>query len=243
MKVLDLFSGIGGFSLGLERAGFQTIAFAEIDPFASRVLAKNWPDVPNLGDVQVADFPRADVITAGFPCQDLSYAGNGAGLSGARSGLFWEAMRAVRLVRPLYVLLENVAALLDRGMGVVAGALATSGYDAEWDCIPAAAVGAPQLRDRVFVVAYPDRAGSGGQPQRDVFSQAGIKAPRRRDVDGLDLAEAGPWSACPDVLRVDYGLPGVVDRLGALGNAIVPQIPEMIGRAILASRSELRAAA
>lgn len=238
LRVLDLFSGIGGFSLGLERTGgFKTVAFCEIDPFCRRVLAKHWPGVPNLGDITKADFDAADVITAGFPCQDLSYAGNGSGLAGARSGLFWEAMRAIRVVRPIYVLLENVAALLDRGMGVVVGALASSRYDAEWDCIPAAAVGAPQRRDRVFIVAYPDRKGPSGEPQRDIFSQARLTPPRRRHVDGLDLADDGPWASRPDVLRVDYGLPGVVDRLGALGNAVVPQIPELIGRSILTARS------
>ncbi|UYW32471.1 DNA cytosine methyltransferase [Methylorubrum extorquens] len=239
LAVLDLFSGIGGFSLGLERTGgFKTVAFCEIEPFCRRVLAKHWPEVPNLGDVSAAEFPEADVITAGFPCQDISSAGNRsdrAGLSGARSGLFWQVVRAIRLVRPRLVLLENVAALLDRGMGVVLGALAEIGHDAEWDCIPAAAVGAPCIRDRLFVAAYPHGTGRRGLKERNLFAETGITPPRRRHVDGLDLAEAGPWSACPDVLRVDYGLPGTVDRLRAAGNAIVPKIAELIGRAILAN--------
>lgn len=238
LTCIDLFCGIGGFSRGLEQAGgFRTIAACETDRFASRVFAKHWPEVPNLGDVTKAEFPRADIITAGFPCQDLSYAGIGAGLSGSRSGLFWEVVRAVRLVRPLYVLLENVAALLDRGMGVVAGAMAESGYDTEWDCIPAAAVGAPCIRDRIFIVAYPDRAGPGGVAKRDIFSSVRIEAPRRRHVDGLDLAEHGPWSSLPATIRVDYGVPGVVERLGALGNSVVPEIVTRIGRAILATPS------
>ena len=178
-KVLDLFSGIGGFSLGLERTGgFTTIAFCEIDKFCRKV-------------------------------------------------------RAVRMVRPKFAVLENVAALLDRGVDAVLGSLASIGYDAEWDCVPAAAVGAPQLRDRVFIVAYPDSAGRERLEERNIFAQAGFKAPRRRHVDGLDLVEAGPWSSLPDVLRVDYGLPGVVDRLRSTGNAIVPGIPEMIGNDIL----------
>ncbi|HEY8343361.1 MAG TPA: DNA (cytosine-5-)-methyltransferase [Calditerricola sp.] len=237
LRVLDLFSGIGGFSLGLERTGgFQTVAFCEIEPFCQRVLAKHWPEVPNLGDIEQAEFPEADIITAGFPCQDISFAGNGAGLAGVRSGLFWQVVRAIRVVRPLYVLLENVAALLSRGMGEVVGALASSRYDAEWDSIPAAAVGAPCLRDRVFIVAYPDSAGRGGCAERDILSEARIEAPRRRHVDGLDLAEAGPWSALPGVLRVDYGVPGVVDRLRACGNSVNHKIIEVIGNAVLAER-------
>lgn len=247
LRVLDLFSGIGGFSLGLERTGgFKTVAFCEIDPFCRRVLAKHWPEVPNLGDVSTAEFPKAEVITAGFPCQDISSAGNRsdrAGVAGTRSGLFWEVVRAIRVVRPAHVVLENVAALLDRGMGIVLGALAESGYDAEWDCIPAAAAGAPCIRDRLFIAANPYGAGRRGLEERNLFAEAGVAPPRRRHVDGLDLAETGPWSSMPDVLRVDYGVPSVPHRLRALGNAVVPQIPELIGQAILSALHDGRAAA
>jgi DNA (cytosine-5)-methyltransferase 1 len=159
LRVLDLFSGIGGFSLGLERTGgFKTVAFCEIDPFCRQVLAKHWPDVPTHDDVTTRAFSEgeADVITAGFPCQDISLAGAGAGLSGTRSGLWREVVRAVRLVRPVYTILENVAALLGRGMGTVLGDLAESGNDAEWDCLPAFPFGAPHARDRIWIVAYPN---------------------------------------------------------------------------------------
>jgi len=179
VNVLDLFSGIGGFSLGLERAGMRTVAFCEIDPFCRRVLAKHWPDIPIIENVRSSSFPGADIITAGFPCQDISDAGNRsirAGLAGERSGLFWEAMRAVRLVRPRYVILENVAALLRRGMGTVLGALASSGHDAEWDCVPAFAVGAPTRRDRLVIVAKPDREGQRGLEERNIFAEAGFHA-------------------------------------------------------------------
>ena len=157
MRVLDLFSGIGGFSLGLERAGFQTIAFCEIEPFACGVLAKHWPDVPCHGDITAREFVpgEADIICGGFPCQDISTAGNGAGLAGERSGLWRELLRAIRVVRPKFAVVENVAALLSRGMGTVLGDLAEIGYDAEWHCIPASAVGAPHRRDRVWIVADP----------------------------------------------------------------------------------------
>lgn len=155
LTVLSLFSGIGGLDLGLERAGMCVIAQSEVDPYASRVLARHWPNVPNLGDITtITDWPNADVVCGGFPCQDISVAGKGAGIQkGTRSGLWYDYARCVRSVRPRYVVVENVAALLTRGFDIVQSDLAALGYDAWWDCIPAASVGAPHLRDRVFIVA------------------------------------------------------------------------------------------
>lgn len=230
LRVLDLFSGIGGFSLGLERTGgFQAVAFCELEPFASRVLAQTWPGVPNLGDVRHASFPDADVITAGFPCQDISRAGDRAGLAGQHSGLWREVVRAIRLVRPVYVILENVAALLGRGLDTVLADLAEVGHDAEWDCLPAAAIGARHIRDRAWLVAYPAR-------ERDRVSQVTLCAGWHQ------LEHSAQWSAEPGVCRVADGLPDQTHRLAALGNAVVPQIPELIGRAILASLAEREAA-
>ena len=145
MNVLDLFSGIGGFSLGLERAGFTTVAFCEIDPYARAVLRKHWPLVPQFEDVRDLtadalsryDIGPIDVICGGFPCQDISHAGKGAGLAGERSGLWSEIARLVGELRPRYVIVENVAALRGRGLERVLGDLAEIGYDAEWHCIPA----------------------------------------------------------------------------------------------------------
>jgi DNA (cytosine-5)-methyltransferase 1 len=233
-RVLSLFAGIGGFDLGLERTGgFQTVAFCEIEPHACKVLARHWPDVPNLGDVTEAEFPNADVIAAGFPCQDISLAGKGAGLAGARSGLWREVVRAVRVVRPLYVLLENVAALLGRGMDRVLGDLAAIGYDAEWDCIPAAAVGALHRRDRVWVIAYPDAHSV--RPQRLRPAQTGAWCEQqfaRLVQDQIRVSvPAGRRSGISD------GVPDRVGQLKAYGNGIVPQIPELIGRAILKAES------
>ena len=138
LKVLDLFSGIGGFSLGLQATNeFETIAFCEIDPFCQKVLKKHWPNVPifdditKLGEGELNGLGKVDVICGGFPCQDISCAGKGAGIHAARSGLWWEMLRIIRLVRPRYVLVENVAALLNRGLDEVLGSLAESGYDAE----------------------------------------------------------------------------------------------------------------
>jgi DNA (cytosine-5)-methyltransferase 1 len=148
--------------LGLERTGgFETVAFCEIEEFPRRVLAKHWPEVPCYEDVRKLPFhlesiQGADIVTAGFPCQDISYAGQGAGIAGKRSGLWWNVRRTLRLVRPRFALLENVAALLDRGMGTVLGSMAAIGYDAEWHCVPLAAHGAPHRRDRVCILAYPE---------------------------------------------------------------------------------------
>lgn len=169
LRVLDLFSGVGGFSLGLHwTGGFETVAFCEQKPHAQAVLAKNFPGVPCHDDVTTYDFKEgeADVITAGFPCQDISFAGDGAGLSGARSGLYREVIRALRVVRPKWAVLENVAALLSRGLDTVLGDMATVGYDAEWHCIPASAVGAPHRRDRIWIVAHPggEQHEGGGAP-------------------------------------------------------------------------------
>ena len=160
MRVLDLFSGIGGFALGLERAGFTTVAFCEVDPFCRAVLAKHWPEVPIYDDVRAltgarlaADGIVCDAICGGFPCQDISVAGRGAGLAGDRSGLWFEYLRVVSEVAPRWVIIENVPALRSRGLDTVLGGLSALGYDAEWHCIPAAALGAPHRRDRVWIVA------------------------------------------------------------------------------------------
>src|SRR5262245_21186407 len=164
MDVIDLFSGIGGFSLALERCGMRTVAFCECDPFCRAVLRKHWPGVPCYDDVRTvdavrlaADGIRGDLICGGFPCQDISTAGKRVGIDGARSGLWREFARIIGDVRPRYVLVENVAALLGGGISRVLGDVAALGYDAEWHCIPACAVGAPHRRDRVWILAYARR--------------------------------------------------------------------------------------
>lgn len=231
MRVLDLFSGIGGMSLGLERAGgFRTAAFCEINPFARRVLAKHWPAVPCHDDINTLALAPgvADMVTAGFPCQDLSFAGEGAGLSGARSGLWWKVRRTLRVVRPRLALLENVAALLNRGMGTVLGSLAAIGYDTEWHCIPATAVGADHLRDRAWIVAYTDSGHGDGWDRAMQMGWGGVAA----EIESQNLRCRAEWPAEPGVPRVAYGVPDRVEQCNAYGNAVVPQIPELIGRAL-----------
>jgi len=231
LKVLDLFSGIlvGGFSLGLERTGgFETVAFCEIDPFCQSVLRHHWPEVPIYGDVTTLEpIGPVDVVTAGFPCQDISFAGKGAGLAGDRSGLFWHILRAVRLVGRPTLFLENVAGLLNRGMGEVLGALAQIGYDAEWHRIPASAIGAPHGRPRIWIVADAQRDEQPHpEPRIGPFGRMGrVKQ---------SLAWNRNWEdAFAEFRGLDDGLPRSVASTDAYRNAVVPQIPEMIGRAIL----------
>ena len=293
--MLDLFSGIGGFSLGLERTGgFETVAFCEIDKFCQRVLAKHWPKVPIYDDVRTAEFPGADVVCGGFPCQDVSRAGKRAGLSGERSGLYRELVRALRLVRPRFAIVENVAALLGDGMGTVLGDMAESGFDLEWDCVPAQAIGAPHERDRVYIVAHAhsERCGETGRLRHrplevpsggteatrsadaesygrgqgrsgrppDSFARArdaarwnaanaaGSRLEGRLEPEAARSALAKPscgyshpwraWTDEPEISGMDDGVPDWVDRTRSTGNTILPQIPELIGKAILEAEGQ-----
>lgn len=217
MRVLDLFSGIGGFSLGLERAGMRTVAFCEIEPYCRAVLRKHWPDVPIFEDVRkltASDVPGVDVICGGFPCQDISLAGKGAGLAGERSGLWREYSRLIGEIRPKFVIVENVAALLGRGIGDVLGDLASLGYDAEWHCIPASAVGLPHIRDRVWIVSYPrEKRGEGGDAQ--ALSEL-YRVPWRENE-----RRAAHWPERSDLYasRLCDRSDGLSEELGALGNA------------------------
>lgn len=248
-RVLDLFSGIGGFSLGLERAGgFKTVAFCEIIPYCQRVLAKHWPGVPLYDDITKLsadtlsrDGIAVDVLCGGFPCQDISLAGKRIGIEGERSGLWKEYARLICELRPRFAIMENVPGLLSLGMGRVLGDLAKIGYDALWDCIPAAAVGAPHRRDRVWIVAYPNgaRLARQGSTIRAFATRPAAREWRliAQAISYDPIALCGRLAGLPTpfVQRGDDGVPHWVDRLRALGNAVVPQIPELIGRAILKS--------
>ena len=263
LKVLDLFSGIGGFSLGLERTGgFETVAFCEIEEFPRQVLAKHWPDVPIYEDVRNVTEGRlekdgiaVDVVTGGFPCQDLSVAGSQGGINAERSGLWSELKRIISEVRPRYAIVENVTNLLSgpseqRGMwfGRVLGDLAEIGYDAEWHCIPATYIGAKHHRDRIWIVAYPkqeqrvctvqhgDNESEGSRGTKAIRLQDGVRLKMGTKMPSLSFGE---WLDQPDPDRMADGVSDWSHRLAACGNAVVPQIPEMIGYAILEDEREL----
>lgn len=209
----SLFAGIGGMDLGLERAGMHCVWQVEIDGYARRVLAKHWPHVRRHDDVRT--FPpegdwSCDLIAGGFPCQDISFAGKGAGLAGKRSGLWMEFARIIRVLRPRLVLLENVSALLVRGFGRVLGDLAALGFDAEWGCIPAAAVGAPHIRDRVFIMAHSERNGWSPAAAAGLSEQLGQRANQasgKRESEAVVLV--GRRQSVPG--RPHTGEPGIHD--------------------------------
>jgi DNA (cytosine-5)-methyltransferase 1 len=238
----SLFAGIGGIDLGFERCGMECKWQVEINDYAQKVLAKHWPKVHREKDIRecsARNLERVDIIAGGFPCQDISYAGLGAGLDGERSGLFLEAIRLVRELQPRAVVLENVAALLTRGLDRVLGALAEIGYDAEWHCIPASYVGAPHTRNRLFVMAY---ANSVGRRKSPIFQRvAAQKLLPRDEWAGVSVAVHASAGFSGRVRRIPngsfygmaHGVPSRVDRLRGLGNAVVPQVAELVGKMVL----------
>jgi DNA (cytosine-5)-methyltransferase 1 len=245
MNVLDLFSGIGGFSLGLERAGMKTVAFCEIEEYPRKVLAKHWPNIPIYNDVRELTGDRlkqdgisVDVISGGFPCQDISVGHTwreARGLQGERSGLWSEIVRLVDDIRPQFLIAENVAALRGRGLTQCLQDLWSVGYDAEWHIIPAAAVGLDHQRERVWIIAYPT-----GQRIQGLWAE-GQQITRPLDKEFLSIRDSnGQWKVEPDVCRVADGVSRRVDRLKAIGNAVVPQIPELIGRTIMEATHAIR---
>lgn len=312
MKIGSLFSGIGGLELGLEWVGVgHTVWQVEMDPYCQAVLAHHWPDAQRYTDVREVgahNLSPVDVICGGFPCQDISYAGKGAGLAGERSGLWTEFARIVGELGPQYVVVENVHALLTRGIDQVLGTLADLGYDAEWSTLRASDVGAPHRRERVFIVAYrnserePQRQGTfshqrgrvgdsrlavehtTGEPEREPDHQANpiavggeariVSGDRGGDVgdtvrergcggrvhknarnahtpgqvvawgdavpvrgaDGtvrLIPREAAEGGIESELYPVAHGVPNRVAQLRALGNAVVPQAAEVVGRRLL----------
>lgn len=262
LRVLDLFSGIGGFSLGLERTGgFETVAFCEIEAFPRKVLAKHWPDVPCYEDVRTLTAERlaadgiaqVDCSTGGFPCQDISTSGRQAGIvEGSRSGLWSEIVRLAGELRPGFIIVENVANLLSgpserpgAWFGRVLGDLAELGYNAQWENIPAAAVGAPIMRRRVWLVAFTEQVGRLAWP---VFDSFNVQERRRAWAPAATERTFEPsWHppfSIPESVCVDDGVPTDVDGpIGAYGNSVVPQIPELIGNAILQAIASEREAA
>lgn len=210
LRVLDLFSGIGGGSLGLERTGgFKTVAFCEIEPPCREVLTKHWPGIPCYDDIRTLTADRlredgidVDVLAGGFPCQDVSDAGRRCGIEGARSGVWSEYARLIGELRPCHVIVENVVGLLSRGLDRVLGDLAALRYDAEWHCVPAAALGASHRRDRLWLLAWP-----AGEAVSDPDSIEAIRI-------AIARRECRAWRAKPGMGPVADGVPARVDRSG-----------------------------
>lgn len=286
MNYLDLFAGVGGFALGAYWAGwrFDKHYFSEVDDYAIRVYQQRFPEAINLGDITKImansttgesrkpteqkgreDISRGGkkewIITGGFPCQDISCAGKREGITGSRSGLWSEMWRIIGILRPHWVIAENVGALTIRGLDRVLADLAEIGYDAEWQDIRASDVGAPHRRERIWIVAYSrqlerdgkptDGKGRNGKEQtctkissrsQDVADTASVGfkqgTDERREISeetrrtesyfGNYSSRRNQWSVEPDVGRVANGVPKRVDRLKCLGNAIVPQIAEIL---------------
>jgi DNA (cytosine-5)-methyltransferase 1 len=241
----SLFSGIGGMDLGLDRAGLECRWQVEISPFGRRVLAKHWPDVPKHDDVKT--FPpnegdwSVDLITGGFPCQDVSLAGKRAGIDGGRSGLWAEYKRIILAIRPRYVLVENTPGLLSSGFGRVLGDLASLGFDAEWDCFPASAFGAYHERDRVFILAYRPRV-DGHSRRLLETSREGRASLQSRRLSCMAVATRAERSNQrlerePRLARLVDGVPDRTHRLERLGNAIFPDVTEWIGHRLMESQA------
>ena len=207
MKLLDTFAGIGGFSYAAEKlvGGFETTQFIEINPYCQKILNKHWSHVPIHDDIKTytAFSGQFDIICGGFPCQSISVAGNRAGITEeSRSGIFYELMRVIRMVRPRFVVLENVAAILNNGLDIVLGELYSAGFDAEWATFPATMVGAAHQRDRWWLVAYPTSKGTwenvyrlwrqsqGGCLQADGDSNQQISNPTSNSISVNDRSKS-----------------------------------------------------
>lgn len=248
LTIGSLFSGLGGFDLGLESAGLGPVLFqVEIDPFCRRVLEKHWPKVTRFDDVtKLRSYPAVDVLCGGFPCQDVSSCGKRRGLAGEKSGLWFEFARIVREVRPRFVLVENVASGAKRWLPQIRRDLRGLGYRTRAYALSASDVGAPHQRRRIFVVAHADRQ---GEPALPVDAEVGRASapladaygdrPRRSTV--RRKARSEPWSSAqPGMVHLVHGVSSGLGGRGlagrqrrALGNAIVPACAEVIGRIVM----------
>lgn len=262
----SLFTGFGGLDLGLERAGMKVLWQVENNEYAQKILEKHWPRVARFGDVRsvhgalapgTPHVPRlqpVDLICGGFPCQDISSAGKRKGIKGDRSSLWKEFKRVIGEVRPSWVLIENVSALRSRGLSVVLQDLAELGYDAEWSCFPAAALGARVIRERLFLIAYCRTRISPTGPAEGVLAVSRCERLVRLQHESWKAQTpyvapgttfVGELVAVPGrnlEYRVDYGVPNRVERTRGLGNAVIPQVAEFVGRLVMESRAVLKAA-
>ena len=236
LRLIDTFSGIGGFSYAAEKlvGGFKTVAFVECEPYCQKVLKKHWPEVPIYDDIKTykPEPLSGDVLVAGFPCVDISFAGKQAGITKeTRSGLFYEIIRLIRLVSPRFIILENVAAIINNGLGVVLGELASAGYSTEWCCIRASDLGGSHKRDRFFSVSYVANTNSerlqGLRPEYEL--QEGCTE-RKACWSPSRITLEPNWRryiSKPTVPRGDDVIPNWVHRskrIKALGNSLLPAV-------------------
>ncbi|WP_051294885.1 DNA cytosine methyltransferase [Maridesulfovibrio bastinii] len=248
MKVGSLFSGVGLTDFGLELAGFEHAWFCEIEPYAQNILSKRWPGKQIYKDIKELDgndVEKVDLLSGGFPCQDVSCGGKRKGITKeTRSGLWYEYARIIRQILPKYVLIENVPGLRSKGFDIVLKELAKIGYDAEWIVLSAAQFGAPHLRERLFVVAYPHSYGDDNTTgTRRIFTEARINAVNfqlnsKASWNNLQIDRTTPEKICkaypgPIIHRMDDGGADWLDRLKALGNGITPQQAHFVGSLIL----------
>ena len=231
MRVGSLFSGIGGFDLGFTVAGFEIAWQVELDPYCRAVLAKHWPDVPRYNDIREVGsdvLQPVDVIVGGFPCQDLSVANaRGEGLDGKDSGLWWEMLRVVSELQPRYIVVENVPRLINGGLDRVCGSLAKIGYSSEWNIISGADVGACHVRERAWIISYPNRIAGA---QRNSYPQRGVED--RIGANTIRHGLLGGWETEPPLVRISDGVSNRVDRLRGLGNSCIPHIAATIAQLI-----------
>lgn len=254
----SLFSGIGGIELGFEQAGFKTKWFIECEQFCQKILKKRFPYTKIYGDITKIDWnkvPKVDILTGGFPCQDISNAGKKAGIEGERSSLWKYYCEAIRILQPRIAFIENVSALVDRGLHIVLADITEIGYDAEWYCLPASSVGANHQRERIFIIAYPLQDGfnfnnfQDWKQRKDYMDWKSITKKNNQErlqfiswikQDGklrnvsksVANGKSGYWSNEPKLDRVANGISDRVDRIASLGNAVVPQVAELFAETI-----------
>jgi DNA (cytosine-5)-methyltransferase 1 len=238
MKVLSLFSGGGIGDYGLTLAGMEIVGQVEIDDYCQKILSLRWPEVPKWRDIRdvkgaevIERCGAIDLISGGFPCQDISLQGIGAGIEGKRSGLWSEMFRLICEIRPRFILVENVSALLSRGIDRVLGDLAEVGYDTEWDCISASTMGLCHIRERVWIVAYL----CGSRFQRFSFSRSveGLRKERQKQLERLLESERKLAISTSSGRGIHDGASFKMDRLKLLGNGQVVQVVEWIGKRIM----------
>ncbi len=230
LKLLDLFSGIGGFSLGMERTnGFETVMFCEQNEFCQKVLKKHWPNVPCHPDINTLDYKgEVDVITGGYPCQPFSYAGKREGEEDKEGRHLWPKMfEVIKQTRPTWVICENVAGHITLGLDQVLLGMENQGYTTRTFNIPACGQNAPHIRQRIWIIAY---ANSNSKPN-DTINDS--KRRRKLGKQRVDYVNGIHWDTKPNLCGVVNGIPRRMDRLRSLGNSIVPQIATAIGYSIL----------